>query len=417
MRVLVAVTYYRPHVSGLTIYVERLAQTLAERGHVVTVLTSHYDASLPREEIIDGARVVRVPVAFRVSKGVIMPTYGQWATMMVREHDVQSVHLPQFDAWGLALRGRLFNKPTILTYHCDLQLPDGVFNRVVDQVTFGANYLAATWADRIVAYTQDYADHSRLLRRFKRKIEVIPPPVIMPRPDPAAVAAFRAQHGLDGRPTIAFAARFAAEKGIEVLLDAMPTLLQRFPTLKVLFAGPYQTIVGEEAYWERLSPRIKALGEHWEFLGTLHPLREMPTFFGSIDCLLVPSLNSTESFGLVQVEAMLCGTPVVASNLPGVRQPVRMTGMGEVTPIGDSAALAEAVTHILSDKPKYVRPRAEIEAMFDLNRTVDMYEDLFEARIAQANNRVVLPRQGGQDANVRVGEAAGVALTGGSDGQ
>lgn len=392
MKILVALTYYRPHVSGLTIYVERLVKTLAERGHIVTVLTSHYDHSLPREEVIDGARVIRVPVAFRVSKGVVMPTYGQWATREVREHDVLSVHLPQFDAWGLTLRGRLLKKPTIMTYHCDLQLPPGSFNRLVDQVTFGANYMAATWSDKIVAYTQDYADNSRLLSRFKDKIEVIPPPVIMPEPTPADVAAFRAAHHLDGRPTLAFAARFAAEKGIEVLLDAMPTLLQRFPTLKVLFAGPYQNIVGEEAYWQRLSPRIKALGDHWEFLGTLHPLRDMPAFFGSIDCLLVPSLNSTESFGLVQVEAMLCGTPVISSNLPGVRQPVRMTGMGEVIPIGDSGAMAEAVTRILTDKARYVRPRREIAAMFDLNRTVDRYEDVFDAEVGRVTHRLVLPR-------------------------
>lgn len=416
MKILLALTYYRPHVSGLTIYVERLARVLAERGHAVTVLTSHYDASLPKQETIEGVRVVRVPVAFRVSKGVIMPTYGQYATRYVREHDVLSVHLPQFDAWGLTLRGRLFKKPTVLTYHCDLQLPPGGFNRVVDEVTFGANYLAAHWADKIVAYTQDYADHSRLLSRFKQKIVVIPPPVVMPQPRPADVAAFRTAHHLDGRPSVGFAARFAAEKGIEVLLDAMPTLLQRFPNLKAFFAGPYQGIVGEELYWERLAPRIAALGDHWEFLGTLHPTREMPAYLGALDALLVPSLNSTESFGLVQVEAMLCGTPVIASNLPGVRQPVRMTGMGEVTPIGGSAALADAVTRILTNKSHYVRPRDEIAHIFDLNRTADMYEDLFEAEAARLANRLVLPRGAGRSGHVAEAASA-VAMTGGSDGE
>ena len=69
MRILFALTYYRPHVSGLTIYVQRLAEALAARGHVVTVLTSHYDPGLPREEWIDGVRVVRAPVLFRISKG------------------------------------------------------------------------------------------------------------------------------------------------------------------------------------------------------------------------------------------------------------------------------------------------------------------------------------------------------------
>ncbi|HEY8446143.1 MAG TPA: glycosyltransferase family 4 protein [Thermomicrobiales bacterium] len=377
MRVLLGLTYYRPHVSGLTIYVERLGHALAARGHEVTILTSQYERSLPREEVLDGLRIVRVPVVMRISKGVVMPTLGYWATRLVREHDVISLHLPQLDAAGIALRGRLFGKPTVLTYHCDLQLPAGRFNRVIDEGVFVANMAAGLLADRIVAYTQDYADHSRYLRRFRKKLVVIPPPVIMPAPDPAAVAAFRAAHGLEGRPVIGYAARFAAEKGIEYLVEAMPILLERFPTLKVLFAGPYQNVLGEEAYRDRLLPRIAALGDHWEFLGTLDPA-SLPAYYGALDCLLVTSVNSTESFGLVQVEAMLCGTPVVASNLPGVRQPVRVTGMGEIVPVANAAALAEGITTVLRNKQRYVRSRAEIERVYDLDVTVSAYERLFE---------------------------------------
>jgi glycosyltransferase involved in cell wall biosynthesis len=376
MRILIALTYYRPHVSGLTIYVERLAHALVGRGHAVTVLTSGYDPRLPREETVEGVRVVRVPVAFRVSKGVVMPTLGLWATRLVREHDVISLHMPQLDAAGIALRGRLFHKPTLLTYHCDLLLPPGPFNRVVDQVVYVANYAAALLADRIVCYTQDYADHSRLLRRFRSKLAVVPPPVVMPSPTPDEVAAFRRAHGLDGRPVIGYAARFAAEKGIEYLVEAMPTLLARFPTLKVLFAGPYRNVIGEETYRERLEPRIAALGDHWEFLGTLRP-EALPPFYGALDCLLVTSVNSTESFGLVQVEAMLCGTPVVVGDLPGVRQPVRTTGMGLVVPVADAPALADGITTVLGDKARYVRPRAEVEHAYDLDVTVSAYERLF----------------------------------------
>ena len=341
---------------------------------------------------MDGVRVVRVPVAFRLSKGVIMPAFGLYATRLVKQHDVLSVHLPQFDAWGLALRGRIFKKPCILTYHCDLELPSGALNRLIDQVTFGANYLAALWADRIVAYTQDYADHSRLLRRFKRKIDVILPPVVMPEPRDEDVSEFRQRHNLEGRPVLGFAARFATEKGIEVLVDAVPALEERFPNFKVLFAGPYKDIMGEEGYRARLLPRIEAMGERWEFLGTLEPTRQMPAFYRSLDCLLVPSLNMTESFGLVQVEAMLCGTPVVASNLPGVRQPIRMTGMGEVIPIGDSGALARAVIGILEHKARYVRPRAEIGAIFGLEQTVESYEGLFERELARKGRAPTAPR-------------------------
>jgi glycosyltransferase involved in cell wall biosynthesis len=382
MRTLLALTYYRPHISGLTIYVERLARALAARGHHVTVLTSQYSRELPREEDVDGVHVVRVPVAFRVSKGVVMPTYGIEATRQVLAHDVLSVHLPQFDAWGLALRGRLLRRPSVLTYHCDLELPPGALNRVAERAIDAANAVAARFANRIVAYTTDYAEHSALLRRHASKLEIIGPPVVMPAPSAADVAAFRAAHGLDGTPLIGFAARFAAEKGVETLVAALPSLLESFPSATVLFAGAHEGIVGEEAYRRSLTPAIDALGDRWRFLGPLDPDREMPAFFGAADVLVVPSVNSTESFGLVQVEAMLCGTPVVASDLHGVRQPVRLTGMGEIVPPGQSDSLAAALSRVLADPDAYRRPRPAVAALFDPGRTVDAYEALFEREIA-----------------------------------
>jgi len=123
MKILTVLTYYRPHTSGLTIYAERLVRTFAKRGHQVTVMTTHFDPSLPREESIDGVKIIRVPVIARVSKGVIAPTFGLVATKLVAQHDVVQMHLPQFDAPGVALRGRLLGKPAVLTYHCDLLLP------------------------------------------------------------------------------------------------------------------------------------------------------------------------------------------------------------------------------------------------------------------------------------------------------
>jgi glycosyltransferase involved in cell wall biosynthesis len=383
VKVLLVLTYYHPHVSGLTIYVQRLATALVQRGHQVTVLTSRYDPALPAEEEIDGVRVVRAPVLFRVSKGVIMPSFPLLAWRLIREHDVVSVHLPQFEASLLGLLGRLAGRPVVLTYHCDLQLPKGWFNRIVDKVVFVSNYLAGHLAQAAVAYTQDFAEHSHFLSRFLSKVQVIPPPVIMPAPEPEAVETFRAEHDLIGRQVVGMAAtRLAAEKGVEVLVEAVPRLLQALPEVKILFAGQYENVIGEADIHRRLMPKIEALGpEHWEFLGVLTQA-QMPAFFAACDVLVVPSLNSTESFGLVQVEAMLCGTPSIASNLPGVRQPPRMTGMGEVTPIGDSEALAEAILRILQHPDDYVRPRGLIEDAFSLGRTVSGYETLFEALVA-----------------------------------
>jgi len=380
MKVLIVLTYYRPHTSGLTIYAERLAKGLAARGHEVTVMTSrtHVPRSHPVDTMEDVVRVVRVPVLFRISKGVIMPTFGLWATRLVLEHDVVSLHLPQFDAAGVAARGRLFGKPTTLTYHCDLKLPPGLFNRVVNRVVHVMNRLAGHLTDRVVAYTEDFAANSPFLQRFGEKIEVIPPPVELPDIGKGAVAAFRKMENLDeGGPVIGMAARLAAEKGVEVLLRALPRILEAYPEARVLFAGQYRGVMGEEAYAQRLAPLFRKYEDHWAFLGVLRPM-QMAAFYPNLDVVVVPSLNSTESFGLVQVEAMLCGTPSIASNLPGVRQPVEQSGMGEVVPIGDSEALAEAILRVVRNREDYVRPVEEIEERWSTERTAREYEELFE---------------------------------------
>jgi glycosyltransferase involved in cell wall biosynthesis len=380
MKILTVLTYYRPHTSGLTIYAERLAQAFARRGHEVTVMTTQYDRSLPREEIMDGIRVIRVPVAFRLSKGVIAPTFGLVATKLVWEHDVVQMHLPQFDAPGVALRGRLFGKPAVLTYHCDLQLPSGLFNRFVNIVVNFQNNMAGMLADHIVTYTQDYADHSPYLSRYASKLTPILPPVELPDPAPGAVEAFAKEYQTaERRPVIGMAARFASEKGVEVLLDAMPAILAKYPNAQVLFAGQYQYVMGEQAYATRLMPRIREYESdgHWKFLGTLNP-QQMAAFYPNLDVLTVPSLNSTEAFGLVQIEAMMNGVPSCPSALPGVRQPVKMHGMGCVAEIGDSASLAGAILEVLDEAQKFKGDPSAVARQYEPDSVAAEYEKLFE---------------------------------------
>ena len=380
MKILTVLTYYRPHTSGLTIYAERLARAFVKRGHQVTVMTTHYDPSIPSEEMMDGVKVIRVPVAARISKGVIAPTFGLVATKLVAEHDVVQLHLPQFDAPGVALRARLLGKPAVLTYHCDLLLTRTWFNRFVNFIVDFQNNMAGRLANHIVTYTQDYADNSPYLSRYASKLTPILPPVELPFPTPQAVSAFADAHrAKERRPVIGMAARLAAEKGVEVLLDALPIILKKYPNAQVLFAGTYQNVMGEQAYSDRLMPRIRdyELQGHWTFLGNLDPT-QMAAFYPNLDVLTVPSLNSTEAFGLVQIEAMMNGVPCVPSALPGVRRPVQMHGMGLVSQIGDSASLAESILGVLDDPKKY---RGDIEAIkksYDPASIAQEYEKLFQ---------------------------------------
>jgi glycosyltransferase involved in cell wall biosynthesis len=379
MKILTVLTYYRPHTSGLTIYAERLARAFARRGHQVTVMTTQYDPSLLLEETMDGVKIVRVPVMARISKGVIAPTFGLVATRLVAQHDVVQMHLPQFDAPGVALRGRLLRKPAVLTYHCDLLLPPGLFNRFVNAVVDFQNNMAGRLSNHIVTYTQDYADHSPYLSRYASKLTPILPPVELPPPLPGAVEAFAEKHHVNQRrPVIGMAARFAAEKGVEILLDALPMILKKYPKAQVLFAGTYQNVMGEQAYSDRLMPRIREyeIGGHWTFLGNLDPV-EMAAFYPNLDVLTVPSLNSTEAFGLVQIEAMMNGVPCIPSALPGVRQPVLMHSMGRVAQIGDSADLAACLLEVLNEPQKY---RGDIEAIkkaYNPDSIAAEYEKLF----------------------------------------
>jgi len=379
MRILIGLTYFRPHRSGLTIYVERLANALASRGHHITVLTSRYDRNLPSHETHNGVEIVRLPVLMRISKGVIMPTMPIKAWKLIHAADVINLHVPQLDAAPLSVLSRARSKPVVLTYHCDLKLPEGIVHSVANSVSDMANHLAANLSQVIVTNTTDYAEHSKFLRRYLDKVRVIPPPVELPSITVAERDAFRKKYMIQpGDPVIGMAARLASEKGVEYLVEALPVVLEPFPRARVFIVGQNKDVIGEERYAQRLAPMIARLGSHWSFLGIL-PVQEFVAFLSESEVLVLPSTNSTESFGLVQIESMTCGTPVVASDLPGVRQPVLTTGMGQIVPVADSASLAQAIIHQLRHPADYRMNSETIAAQYSPETTARHYEQLFNA--------------------------------------
>jgi glycosyltransferase involved in cell wall biosynthesis len=204
-------------------------------------------------------------------------------------------------------------------------------------------------------------------------------------PTTEAQAGFRRSLDGDG-PTIGMAARLATEKGVEYVVEAMPQILERYPGARVLFAGQHQNVLGEAEYARRLAPLIAGLGDHWVFLGVLDPER-MAMFFRACDVTVLPSLNSTESFGLVQIESMLCGTPVIASDLPGVRQPVLTTGMGRIVPRRNAAALAAAVLDVLEHREEMKVDPAVLRSSYDPAVVAARYVNLFQELQGEARRR------------------------------
>jgi glycosyltransferase involved in cell wall biosynthesis len=97
---------------------------------------------------------------------------------------------------------------------------------------------------------------------------------------------------------------------------------------------------------------------------------------------VLPSINSTESFGMVQVEAMTCGTPAIASDLPGVRCPVRQSGMGKVVPTRDAQALADAVVEILDHPDQFSGDVDAIRQYYSSEAVARQYDAIFKELIS-----------------------------------
>jgi glycosyltransferase involved in cell wall biosynthesis len=372
LKILIALQYYLPHRTGVPIHIQRVAERLVERGHEVTVVAARHRLDLPRAgESINGVKVVRLWAALRVSRGMVMPAYPWALWFFLRTYDVVWVNTPMLETSLAAFMSRLMRRGLISTHHGDLVLPSGAFNRFVSAFTFWHYKYMARHAHRLIAYSQDYAEHSYYLRPYLDKVRVISPPIVIPEPDPQAVAALRQKWCQKGGPVLGFAGRFVREKRPDLAIRALETVRRVHPEVRLVFAGQYN--IHYEDTWEQSQDLVEAFREHLLFLGELDEAQALANFYAACDVLVLTS--DTECFALVQVEAMLCGTPVVMTDTPGGRVPVRATGMGKIAPMGDPVGIGEAILEVLANPAAYFRPRQEIADIFNLERTVDAYEE------------------------------------------
>jgi glycosyltransferase involved in cell wall biosynthesis len=381
LRILACLLYYLPHRTGLTLYAQRLAERLAARGHRVTVVCSRHDRSRPAEALENGVRVVRLPILpLAISRGFLLPTYPWRVGRLMREHDVVSVHTPMLETGLVRLLAGTAHRPIVSTHHGDLVLPAGLGNRAIAAVMLASHRFMARKAAAFVHHTWDYARQSVWLAPGLDRLALIPPFVDVPLPDPERVRALRREWAPRGERLVGFAGRFVEEKRPDLLLRAMDVVAARHPGARLVFAG--QLDVPYERYSQRHRELVARQGDRLLALGVVEDPQAMADFYAACDVLALTS--DTECFALVQVEAMLCGTPVVMTDVPGGRTPVELTGMGRLAPRGDWQAIGEAIAAVLDDRERYVRPRAEIAARWDAEASIDAYEALFRRAIAGA---------------------------------
>lgn len=324
----VALTYYEPYVSGLTHTARIIAEGMVQRGWRVAVVAARHDPALPTRETIAGVDVHRCPVAGVISRAQITPTYPLVVRRLARRSRVLNLHLPMAEA---SLAARLAGRtPVVSTLHIDLYLPPGWLNRVAVAASDVTSRAALRRSTVVIANSDDQAHASKfwpLVRR--RDFRAIPAPCL---DRSGGQARYRETAGLH----VGFLGRIVQDKGIAYLVRAFRRSAD--PDARLLIAGNHRTVAGgsnltdirREIADDR---RIRVLGE---LRGT-----EISDFYASIDVFALPSV--AESFGIVSVEAMMCGVPVVTTDLPGGRYPVLATGFGELVPPRDVPALAAAI--------------------------------------------------------------------------
>ena len=375
LKILISLLYYFPHRTGLTIHVQSVAEELVRRGHEVTVLSARYHRDLPRDEDMhNGVRVIRLWAPIRISRGMLMPAFPWAAYGLMRQHDVVSIHTPMAETALVSVLASVAGVNVVATHHGDLVLPDGGLNSFIRNTMLSMFKFMAKRAGRLIGYSHDYADHSYYLLPFRDKVSIIYPPIHIPEPRPERVKENRAQWQHEDGPVIGYSGRFVKEKRPDLAIRALEIVNQTYPNARLVFAGEYD--IEYEDTWQNQQDLVQHYSEQLIFLGLLEDMQAMADFYAACDVLVLPS--DTECFALVQVEAMMSGTPVVMTDIPGGRVPVTVTHMGKLAEQGSWQSIGQSLVDVLNDPTTYHHPREHIETCFSFEETVNRYERIFQ---------------------------------------
>jgi len=375
MKILFFSTYFYPYISGLTLYPWRILNHLSKK-HKITVLTfNHLQNSLKISNF--KFQINYLPYLFRLSKGFISPQSIIYFLKEVKKNDLIILNLPNFEGFALAFFAKLFGKKIISIYHCQVELENGFFLKIINIFLNISVYLQCLLSDTIVGHV-DYINNTYIGKVFKNKIKTTFPPVEIL---PVSTQFINELKRLKKNAWIGYVGRIAREKGIEYLVQATcPSgrRVKRLDNVKLVFAGP-STTVGENKYLQYVKTLLIKNKVDYLFLGQLTP-EQLGAFYKTIDLLVLPSTNQTEAFGMTQVEAMLLRTPVIATNLPGIKIPIQLTRMGLFVEPKNPEQITKAIQEILKNKNKYTNKKLVNNArnIFDIKKVYKLYDDLVD---------------------------------------
>lgn len=327
--------YYFPDAGGIESVTISLARGAAAYGHTVSVVC--FEKTLAKSnELIDGVHVLRAPIAKMIASQPLGIEYFLQCLKFAKNSDVVHLHVPNMLGALCALfigkKARL-----LVHWHSDV-INKGVLGKVLRPLELAL----LRRADCIVATSQVYADASETLRSFTDKIAVVP--IGVPEAKHSGTysdlpSSIDAQ--IHGKKIILAVGRLVPYKGFKVLIDAAMHFSGDSVAV-IVGDGPLQQDLQQAIEIAGVQDRIVLAGRLSD--AALHTLFERATLY----CL--PSTYRAEAFGVVLLEAMSYGLPIVATDIPGSGVPwVNQHGTsGLNVPVGDPGALAEACNQILA---------------------------------------------------------------------
>lgn len=365
MKILHIYKDYFPVLGGMENHIRWLAEAQTAAGHDVTVLVTHPQRRTT-DDVENGVRVIRAARLVTVASTPLSLALPRLLT--AQRPDIAHLHFPyppgEVSQWLLGRARR-----TVLTYHSDVVRQKGLL-RVYGPLM--RRMLRSV--DRIIATSPQYVESSPYLRPLRDKITVIPLGIDVQRfanPDPEQVAAIRQRYGL---PLLLFVGRLRYYKGVQYLLDALPAV----PAARLLVAG-----TGPMAQSWQTQAQALGLSDRVFFLGDVADA-DLPVYYAAATLFVLPACERSEAFGVVQVEALASGTPIVSTELGTGTSYVNQDGVtGRVVPAGDAAALAGALRGLLADAALLpamgAAARARALAEFSLPVMVTRVENLYRS--------------------------------------
>jgi glycosyltransferase involved in cell wall biosynthesis len=365
LRVLHIGKFYPPHAGGMETHLQALCGELKHAVELEVIVAG--DGRETVEEMIDGVSVSRLGTLLNLGAAPVCPQMAR--RVRQSKADIVHIHWPNPTAVLAYLfsghRGKL-----VFTYHSDI-----IRQRLLRKPFWPVLSYALKRAHRIIATSPDYVQTSAVLQKFKERCRVIPfgiPLEQFDHPNEIEISRLRKRYG---SRIVLGVGRLVYYKGFEYLIRAMKDVEGH---LLIVGNGPLLGELEREALAVGVRKRVTFLTD----------VEDVRPYYHAADVFALSSIARSEAFGIVQLEAMACGKPVVNTSLDsGVPfvSPDDVSGL--TVPPADAKALAAALNALLDDatlSARYGRAaRLRVEQEFSLElmteRTLSLYKEVMDS--------------------------------------